>query len=160
MTPINTKAEEKDKVKMPLYSYECVKCGNQQEQLRSDKDRHALDKIDPKFKCEACGLLKVMKRIVSSGIQAVDHNKIRLNGDPKKEAEYEKRTKDPERARRNRKAKFGHEGISITQSPYYKKDKRIKAQGKSDVSKKDFIQAAARNPNAMNAALKITKKSG
>jgi hypothetical protein len=57
-----------------------------------------------------------------------------------------------------RKKKFGTEGISITKSPYYHKEKRVKAQGGSDVDKKQFIQAAARNPNAVAAAKKVLGK--
>lgn len=78
----------------------------------------------------------------------------------RKEKDQTKRVKDPERARKQRKAKFGTEGISITKSPFYHKEKRVKAQGASDVNKKDFVQAAARNPHAMKAAIDIVNKKG
>jgi putative FmdB family regulatory protein len=144
---------------MPIYEYQCIKCSNVQEQFLLMSKVHGLDKIDPKLRCDECSKLNVMKRVVSSSIQVKDPSRIRLNGDPKKEAEYEKRAKDPERARRNRRHKFGCDGISITQSPFYKKEKRIKAQGKNDVDKKEFIKAAARNPNAIKAAMKATKRN-
>src|SRR4051812_9416177 len=67
----------------------------------------------------------------------------------RKENEQMKRSKDPERARRLRKKEFGSDGISITKSPFYKKEKKIKAKGDSSVDKKQFIQHAARNPNAV-----------
>jgi hypothetical protein len=93
-----------------------------------------------------------------SNIQTVDKGKIRLNGDPRREAEYEKRSKDPERARKLRKDKFGTEGVSITKSEHFHKQKRVKAQGNSDVSKVDFVKNAARNPNALKAAAKAIRK--
>jgi putative FmdB family regulatory protein len=145
---------------MPEYEYKCTKCDNIQSQFKSFKDLDSLGKIDAKFKCKECGALKVMERIISSGIQVKDPSRIRLNGDPKKEAEYEKRSKDPERARQNRIKKFGSEGVSITKSPFYKKEKKIKAQGNSDVDKKQFIQSAARNPNALKAAQNALKRAG
>lgn len=117
-----------------------------------------LDSISKDMKCSNCNEINCMKRIVSSDVQVIDQTRIRVNGDPKKEEEYAKRAKDPERARRMRRKMFGHDGISITKSPYYHKQKKIKAQGSSDLSKKDFIQAAARNPNAVAAARKAIKK--
>jgi hypothetical protein len=76
----------------------------------------------------------------------------------RKETEHRKKVKDPERAMKNRKSLFGTEGVSITKSENYHKEKKIKAKGTSDVSKTDFIKAAARNPRAMTAALKATKR--
>ena len=143
---------------MPNYEYQCQRCDFVQEQYKSIKDIDPIDTISKDLVCSNCSAEKNMKRIISTSIQTIDHSRIRLNGDPKKEAEYEKRSKDPERARQLRRKKFGTDGISITKSPYYHKEKKIKAQGKSDVSKKDFIQQAAKNPNALAAARKIVNK--
>jgi predicted nucleic acid-binding Zn ribbon protein len=77
----------------------------------------------------------------------------------RKEKAHMEKVKDPDRARRLRKQKFGTEGISITKSPYYKKDKRVKAQGNNDVDKKTFIKHAAQNPNALAAAKKALRKN-
>lgn len=74
----------------------------------------------------------------------------------RKEVDHQKKVKDPERARRLRKKKFGTEGISITKSPYYHKEKRIKAKGtSSEVNRVDFVKNAAKNPNAVAAAQRI-----
>jgi DNA-directed RNA polymerase subunit RPC12/RpoP len=143
---------------MPEYDYRCVECEHEQSQFRSMKECHKLDEIDPAFACTECHKRGTMKRVVSN-FQVKDESRIRLNGDPKKEAQYEKRAKDPDRARRLRRKKFGTDGISITKSPHYHKEKQIKAQGKSDVDKKEFVKAAAQNPNAVAAAAKAIGKS-
>lgn len=79
----------------------------------------------------------------------------------RKDADQEKRSRDPERARQRRKKMFGSEGISITKSPHYHKEKRIKAQGTTtDINKSDFVKMAARNPNAMKKAIEIVNKGG
>ena len=76
-----------------------------------------------------------------------------------KEMDHTKKVKDPERARKHRRELFGGDATSITKSKYYHKEKKIKAQGSSnDIDKKDFIQAAAKNPKAVEAAIKATKK--
>lgn len=142
-----------------LYDYQCTKCSNVQSFQRSIKDFEELGHINTEYECEICKIKNVMQRIVSTDIQVIDKSRIRLNGDPKMEAEYKKRAKDPERARRARRDKFGTDGISITKSPYYKKEKKIKAKGNQDVDKKQFIQHAAKNPNAIKAAQDAIKRA-
>jgi hypothetical protein len=143
-----------------LYDYQCTKCQNIQAFQRSIKECEELGHINKDYECEICKVKNVMQRIVSTDIQVIDKSRIRLNGDPHMEAEYKKRAKDPDRARKARRDKFGSDGISITKSPYYKKDKRIKAKGNQDVDKKQFIQAAARNPHALKAAQDAIKRAG
>ncbi len=86
------------------------------------------------------------KQICWEGNVEVKEGKSRAD---QKEEDYVKKVKDPERAMRHRKDVFGTEGVSITKSEHFHKDKKIKAKGKSDVDKVDFIKAAARNPRAM-----------
>ena len=75
-----------------------------------------------------------------------------------KEQDHGKRVKDPERAQRNRKSILGSDAVSITKSPHYYKDKKVKVKGNAEMDKGDFIKSAARNPRAMQAALKVTKR--
>lgn len=145
---------------MPIYNYQCNQCSNIQEQYRSVSEIDDLGEVVSDIVCQNCSARKAMVRTLSTNIQIIDPSAIRLNGDPKKEAEYRKRAKDPERARQMRKKEFGSDGISITKSPEFHKEKRVKAQGKSDVDRTEFIKAAAQNPNALQAAKDALAKNG
>lgn len=133
---------------MPIYQYKHPKTQEIFEEWRTmskcDEPFHAPDGI----LCE--------KIICWEGAMEVKEGVSRAE---QKEKDHQKKVKDPERAMKNRKSIFGSEGVSITKSEHYHKEKKIKAKGKSDVDKGDFIKAAARNPNAMKAALKVTKRS-
>jgi predicted nucleic acid-binding Zn ribbon protein len=137
---------------MPIYEYKHPVTGEIFEKFRPAKDYKKPLKLKDGTICP---------RLMSlSSIQFIDESRIRPNtGDPVKDAEYEKKVKCPERAMRNRKKLFGTEGVSITKSPFYKKEKRIKAQGTSqEINKADFVKMAAKNPNAVAAARKIVGK--
>lgn len=133
---------------MPSYDYYCEKCDDMIDVY------HSIMK-NPDVICEVCG--KSRKRQIGTGMVIIKPDKP--DRYERSEAAHKERVKDPERARRMRKKKFGTEGISITKSPYYHKEKRVKAQGTSqEVDKKEFIKSAARNPNAMKAAVDVLNK--
>lgn len=133
---------------MPVYEFQHPKTGEVFEVLRPFSKSG-----DPYFAPDGTQCVKL---ISSPQIRMGDELPDRYE---RKEQDHQKKVKDPERARKLRKEKFGTEGISITKSPYYKKDKRVKAQGKNDVDKREFIKAAAHNPNAVAAAKKALRKS-
>ena len=133
---------------MPSYDYYCDKCDDMIDVY------HSIMK-NPDVICEACG--KHRKRQIGTGMVIIKPDKP--DRYERSESAHKERVKDPERARRMRKKKFGTEGISITKSPYYHKEKRVKAQGTSqEVDKKEFVKSAARNPNAMKAAIDVLNK--
>lgn len=136
---------------MPIYEFKHPKTGEIYEEFRPMSDYKRPLKLADGTICE---------RIISSGIQTIDHSKIKPNtGNPKKDADYEKMVKCPERAMKNRKKLFGTEGVSITKSEFYHKEKRVKAKGTTqDMNKSDFIKMAAKNPNTVAAARKIVGK--
>jgi predicted nucleic acid-binding Zn ribbon protein len=135
---------------MPIYAFEHPNTGELFEVIRpysqSDKPFKAPDGI-------LCN-----KVICAPQIKIGDEKPDRY---ARKDNDQEKRSKDPERARQRRRKMFGGDGISITKSPFYHKEKRIKAQGTTtDINKADFIKAAARNPTAMKKAIDIVNKGG
>ena len=137
---------------MPVYQYKHPKTGEIIDKFRLSKDYKKPLVLEDGTVCE--------RHYDYSSVQFMDQSRVRPNtGDPAKDADYEKKVKDPERAMKNRKKLFGTEGVSITKSPYYKKEKRIKAQGTSqEMNKSDFIKMAAKNPNAVAAAQKAIGK--
>ena len=116
---------------MPTYEYSCEKCGK-------------------------AGAIKVIPDTLDIQINIGEFS----DRYEKKEKDNKSRVKCPDRARKSRKAKFGTEGISITKSPHYHKEKRIKAQGNNDVDKKQFVKHAAQNPNAVKAAQDAIARAG
>lgn len=132
---------------MPIYSFQHPKTGEVYDVLRKfseSGDPYVVDGVE-------CIKLINMPQIRISEAGPDRHER--------KEMDHAKKVKDPERARKMRKDKFGVEGISITKSPEFHKAKNIKAKGSSDVDKKQFIQSAAKNPNALAAAQKALKKA-
>lgn len=98
---------------MPIYQYKHPKTGEIIEKFQSPKDYQKPLVLEDGTKCT---------RVICSGISVQDDFKIRLNGDPKKEAEYSKKVKDPERARKKRKALFGDDA-SVSKSSEANKSK-------------------------------------
>lgn len=146
---------------MPTYTFICTKkkCAQRFDAYKKSMNGPATGELDTEVACEHCGN--------QGGVKVIpDQLDIQINiGEftdryEKKAKDHHKKVKDPERARKLRKQKFGTEGISITKSPHYKKDKRIKAKGNSEVDKKTFIQQAARNPNAVAAAQNALQRAG
>lgn len=136
---------------MPVYEYICKQCEHQ-----FDVFVKGFNHQDSDTKCEACGKGPCIRQLTAPMISISPDGPDRYE---RKEVEQSKKVKDPERARKMRKDKFGTEGISITKSPHYHKQKQVKAQGKSDVDKKEFIKHAARNPKAVAAAASALKLS-
>lgn len=136
---------------MPIYELSCKKCHHQ-----FDVYSKTFSFDSSTIECENCGKKGCEKQFTTPMIQICPDRPDRYE---RAESSHREKVKDPERARRMRKKKFGTEGISITKSPYYHKEKRVKAQGTSqEVDKKSFIQNAARNPNAMKAAINVLNK--
>lgn len=136
---------------MPIYEYVCSKCN-----FQFDVFSKTFSVDDNSIKCEGCGK-KTCKRQIS--VPQVKIGEDKPDRYERAEKSHMSKVKDPDRARRLRKKKFGTEGISITKSPFYHKEKRVKAQGTSqEVDKKEFVKAAAQNPNAMKAAVDIVNK--
>jgi hypothetical protein len=137
---------------MPIFEYQHPVTGEIYEKFRPAKDYKKNLKLPDGTVCK--------RVIISSGVQFMDQSRVRPNtGNAKMDREYMKKVKDPERALRNRKKLFGTEGVSITKSEFYHKEKRIKAKGTSqEIDKQQFIKMAAKNPNAVAAARKITGK--
>lgn len=134
---------------MPLYEYKHPKTGEIFEDIRTFANGDKPFVADDGVKCP---------RIMSTSFSLII-GEAKPDRYERKEMDHGKKVKDPERARRMRKNKFGTEGISITKSPHYHKQKRVKAQGTTnDIDKKDFIKSAARNPNAIAAAENVLKK--
>jgi predicted nucleic acid-binding Zn ribbon protein len=133
---------------MPVYVFEHPKTGEQFEVIRPFSKSG-----DPYVAPDGVTCNKVITAPeIKMGAELADRYE-------RKEKDHGKRVKCPDRARKRRKEAFGTEGISITKSPYYKKDKRVKAQGNNDVDKKQFIKHAAQNPNALSAAKKALRKN-
>jgi hypothetical protein len=82
----------------------------------------------------------------------------------RKEVDHRKRVKDRDRAQRNRRKLFGSDNVNVSKSDLAKrkhtfKKETIKTEKSSqDIDRKQFIQAAARNPIAVAAAKKVLKK--
>ena len=79
----------------------------------------------------------------------------------RREIEHQKITKDPERARKKRRKLFGSADVdNIPKSEWYQKHKKIKSAKHGEISKKEFVQQAARNDGAVKAAQEALKKNG
>lgn len=146
---------------MPTYCFVCVnkKCQAHFDYFKKSMNGPGTGELDPDVECDQCnnkGGIKVIPDQLDIVINIGEFS----DRYEKKEEDHKKRVKCPERARRSRKAKFGTEGISITKSPHYHKEKKIKAKGGQDIDKKQFIQHAARNPNALKAAQDALKRAG
>lgn len=102
---------------MPIYQYQHPNTGEILEHYCPAKDYNKPLILEDGTICP---------RIISTGIQFVDTFRIRQNGDPKKEKEFTKRAKDPERARRTREKLLGKSATSISKSEFYHKDKKIR----------------------------------
>ena len=136
---------------MPVYEYVCTKCEH-----HFDLFSKTFSVDDNSVTCEGCGKKSCKRQISMPQVKIGEDKPDRYE---RAEKSHMSKVKDPERARRLRKKKFGTEGISITKSPFYHKEKRVKAQGTSqEVDKKEFVKAAAQNPNAMKAAVDIVNK--
>lgn len=136
---------------IPIYEFSCNECNHQ-----FDVFTKTFSLKESSVICEQCGKKSCKKQISVPQVKIGENKPDRYE---RAEKSHMSKVKDPERARRMRKKKFGTEGISITKSPYYHKEKRVKAQGTSqEVDKKTFIQAAAKNPNALKAAVDVVNK--
>lgn len=146
---------------MPTYHYACInkKCKATFDYFKKSMSGPALGELDSDVECDQCkgkGGVKIMPDQLDITI-AIGEFSDRYE---KKDEDHKKRVKCPERARRDRIKRFGSEGVSITKSPHYRKEKKIKAKGGQDIDKKQFIQHAARNPNAVQAAQDAIKRAG
>ncbi len=144
---------------MPTYHYRCEKCKETFDAFKSTMSGPKVGESDPAISCEYCGKSGATK-IIPDTLDIQFNIGEFTDRQDKKDKDHKKRVRCPERARKDRIKRFGSEGISITKSPHYKKEKKIKAQGNGDVDKKQFIQSAARNPNALKAAQDALKRAG
>lgn len=137
---------------IPTYDYYCESCGFEQEVIHRMSD-------NSKIKCSECKKNMTKKigmgYLITSGINPTlaDH----------RESEHTKKVKDPERAVRMRKKAFGHDSVgdpSMQTDPKHLIRGRTLGGQEKEVDKKEFIQAAAKDPAMVKTAQEALKKSG
>lgn len=138
---------------MPTYDYKCPEC-DQIEEIK-----HSIHK-NPKYKCSNCGTK--MERQISMGSYVIT-NGIKGSLEDHKESEHHKKVKDPERAVRSRKRAFGHDAVgdpSMQSDPRHivKRGRTIGGQ-QTEIDKKEFIKAAAKDDYVVDQAVKAINKS-
>jgi predicted nucleic acid-binding Zn ribbon protein len=141
---------------MPTYDFVCDNCGNEFGVFfKSMKESPSVGSIH-NIPCEMCKNVGV-RRIYSTEVNFyVTEGSTRAG---QKESDHRKRVKDPDRAQRQRKNLLGSDAVSISKSPHFHKEKRIKAKGTtSDINKSDFVKMAAKNPNAVQAAIDVVNR--
>ncbi len=137
---------------IPTYDYNCDNCGFEQEIMHQMSD-------STKRKCPECK--KNMTKQIGMGYLIVSGIKPTLADH--KESEHKKKVKDPERAVRMRKKAFGHESVgnpSMQTDPKHLIKGRTLGGQEKEVDKKEFIQAAAKDPAMVKTAQEALKKSG
>jgi len=138
---------------MPTYDYYCPKCETYCEIIHSMKD-------ESERQCESCST-KLERAVSWQG--TIIASGIKPTIDDYKESEHKKKVKDPERAVKMRKKAFGTEAVG---NPSMKSDpKHIVKRGRTlqgqqtEVDKKEFIKAAAKDDRMVQEAKKVLKKS-
>ncbi len=137
---------------MSTYDYECEKCEMSIEIVRSIKD-------DSDELCEKCG--SVMNRLISGGATIIASG-LKPSLADHRESEHTKKVKDPERSVRMRKKAFGHDAVgdpSMQTDPMHivKRGRTLGGQ-ETEIDKKEFIKAAAKDDVMVNIAKKALKK--
>lgn len=139
---------------MPSYDYACEECGF------IDEYRHMMSE-EPKYECPECGH-KYLAKQMSSTFYVAQSN-FAPTAEDRKEDEHRKKVKDMERAVRMRKKAFGTDAVG---DPVDKPDpQHIVKKGRTlggqemEVDKKEFVQAAAKDPAMVKKAQEAIKKS-
>ncbi len=108
--------------------------------------------------CEKCGV--AMERLISRNITVLFGTKGTV--DDHKEKEHQKKTKDPERAVRMRKKAFGSDAVGdpgMQSDPkHIIKRGRVIAGQQTEIDKKEFIKAAAKDNVMVETAKNILKR--
>lgn len=140
---------------MPTYDYACEECGF------TDEYRHSMTE-NPEYECPECKH-RFLQKMISSTFYVAQNYHAAPNREDHKENEHKKKVKDLERAVRNRKKHFGHDAVG---DPVDKPDpQHIVKKGRTlggqetEVDKKEFIKAAAKDPVTVKKAQEALKKS-
>lgn len=137
---------------MPMYNYRCSKCKIVEEKY------HSIHK-NPRIKCSNCQ--SKMERQICAGAYIATGMKPTLAD--KRETEYTKKVKDPERAVKSRKHEFGSEAVgnpSMATDPRHviRRGRTLGGQQK-EIDKGEFIKAAAKDTGLVQAAQKSLKNT-
>ncbi len=115
-----------------------------------------------RYKCPECGHKYLAKQISSTFHVATSYHVSPTLADHK-ETEHTKKVKDFDRAVKKRKKQFGSSAVG---QPVDRADPKHVIKGRTlggqemDVDKKEFIQAAAKDPAMVKTAQNALKKSG